>query len=34
MNHSPVKRQKVLVNNIGSHNNMNHSSVKPQTLVV
>jgi hypothetical protein len=26
MNHSSVKHEKVMVNNISSHNNMNHSS--------
>ena len=29
-----VKHQTVMVNNITSHNNMNHFSVKPQTVMV
>jgi hypothetical protein len=34
MNHSSVKPQTVMVNNITSHNNMNHSSVILLWLVI
>jgi hypothetical protein len=33
MNHSSVKPDIVIVNNITSHNNMNNSSVKPHTVM-
>jgi hypothetical protein len=34
MNHSSVITQTVMVNNITSHNNINHSSVKPAMYIV
>lgn len=31
MNHTSVKPQTLMVNNIANHSNMNYSSVKPST---
>jgi hypothetical protein len=33
MNHSSVNNKTVMVNNITSYNNVNHTSVKPQTVM-
>jgi hypothetical protein len=33
MNNSTVKHEQVMADNITNHNNMNHSSDKPQTVM-